>query len=181
MAFCSHCATEYVQDAKFCHKCGKEAARTVSNTSTIDVLAGNVSTASSPAGQSSQNPTISGTTGSSRLSFGAYHMKKEQECLSCSPQGSVGKKLKKTTSNNNTAAQVKVNVGIVTLRDGQLLPKVGSMLPLYVDNLVGSKELLDKTVEKHSRFNSQFQITQACISCCTVTLLKCKRLKPFLV
>ena len=72
MVFCSHCGTEYVQDAKVCYKCGKEAARTVSNTSTIDILAGNVSTASSPAGQSSQNPTTSGTTGSSRLSFGAY-------------------------------------------------------------------------------------------------------------
>ena len=114
-----------------------------------------MSTASSPAGQSSQNPTTSGTTGSSRLSFGAYRMKKEQERLSCSPKGSVGKKLKKTTSNNNTAAQVKVNVGIVTLRDGRLLPKRSTMLPLNVDNLVGSKELLDKAVENHSRFNSQ--------------------------
>ena len=80
MVFCSHCGTEYVQDAKFCHECGKEAAQTGSNTSTVDILADNVSTASSPAGQSSQNPTTSGTTGSSRLSFGAYRMKREQEC-----------------------------------------------------------------------------------------------------
>ena len=50
---------------------------------------------------------------------------------------------------------MKVNVGIVTLRDGRLLPKRSTMLPLYVENFVGSKELLDKAVEKHSRFNSQ--------------------------
>ena len=81
-----------------CHKCCKEATRTVPNVSTIDVLSGTVATTS---GRSNENRTTSDKTGSSRLSFTAYRMRKEQERLSCSPKGPVGKKLKKAVSNNN--------------------------------------------------------------------------------
>ena len=150
MVFCSVCGTEHVHNAKFCHKCGKEATRTVPNVSTIDVLSGTVATTS---GRSNENRTTSDKTGSSRLSFTAYRMRKEKERSACSPKGPVGKKLKKAVSNNNTDVQVKVNVGIMTFKDGRLLPKRSTMLPLNVSDRVGSEELLEKAVEKHSRFN----------------------------
>ncbi len=146
MVFCSHCGTEYVHNAKFCHKCGKEAAQAVSNDSTSVVTTG-TSTC-----QSNENRSTSDRSGSSRLSFSAYRMRKELERSSCSPKEPVGKKSKKATK--NTTVEVKVNVGIMTLRDGRLLPKRSTMLLLNVNDLIDSKELLHKAVEKHSRFNS---------------------------
>ena len=163
MVFCSRCGTEYVHNAKFCHKCGKEAAQTVSinDDSSAAVSTGSLTRAGTSTSQStgsgSSRLTTAGTltsqstgSGSSRLSFSAYRMRKEQERSSCSP---LTKKSKKTPS-KNTAVDVRINVGIMTLRDGRLLPKRNTTLPLNVNDLIGSKELLDKAVEKHSRFNS---------------------------
>ena len=41
----------------------------------------------------------------------------------------------------------------MTFKDGRLLPTRSTMLPLNVSDRVGSEELLEKAVEKHSRFD----------------------------
>ncbi|CAB4042621.1 Hypothetical predicted protein, partial [Paramuricea clavata] len=120
MVFCSGCGTEYVHNAKFCHKCGKKASQiAVPNDINDDtsVSTGSGTTTSASTSQSNEHRTTSDRSGSSRLSFSAYRMKKEQERSSCSPKGPMAKKSKKAAS-KNTTVEVKVNVGIMTLRDG---------------------------------------------------------------
>ena len=62
MVFCSRCGTEYVHNAKFCHKCGKEAAQTVSinDDSSAAVSTGSLTRAGTSTSQSTGS-------GSSRL------------------------------------------------------------------------------------------------------------------
>jgi hypothetical protein len=156
MVFCSGCGTEYVHNAKFCHKCGKKASQSAVPNGINDdtsVSTGSGTSTSASTSQSNEHRTTYDRSGSARLSFSAYRMKKEQERSSCSPKGPMAKKSKKAAS-KNTTVEVKVNVGIMTLRDGRLLPKRNTMLPLNVNDLIGSNELLDKAVEKHSCFNS---------------------------
>jgi hypothetical protein len=81
-------------------------------------------------------------------------MRKEGERSSCF-KPKLGPKAKKSkTQDTRKAVDVKVNVGILIFRDGKLIPKRNTTLPLTVSDLTGVKELLNKAVEKHSRFNS---------------------------
>ena len=49
--------------------------------------------------------------------------------------------------------QVKINIGVMIMKDGRLSIKRGYSLPLNVTPDVTSEDLLEKAVEKHSRFH----------------------------
>ena len=50
---------------------------------------------------------------------------------------------------------MKINIGVLILKDGKLLLKRGTTLPLIVAPSIGSEELLAKAVKKHTGFNEQ--------------------------
>ena len=64
------------------------------------------------------------------------------------------KKIKTQPQDWKKAVDVKVNIGVMVFRNGKLIPKRNTSLPLTVSDLIGSEELLSKAVDKQSRFNS---------------------------
>ena len=147
MTFCSQCGVECVANAKFCHSCGCEISQQRPRNATATSSA-------------NSTPSTSGSTlthincNRSRLSFGAYGIRKEVERSSCFKlKDSNPKKMKRQSA---VTVDVKVNVGIVTFRDEKMLPRRNTTLPLTVKDTVGKEELLNTAVEKHSRFNSNF-------------------------
>ena len=82
MTFCSQCGVECVANAKFCHSCGCEISQQKPRNATATSSA-------------NSTPSTSGSTlthincNRSRLSFGAYRIRKEVERSSCfKPKGS---------------------------------------------------------------------------------------------
>ena len=51
-------------------------------------------------------------------------------------------------------SEVKINIGVMTLKDGVLNMKRGITLPLTVPQCIGTDDLLGKAVDKHNRFNN---------------------------
>ena len=145
MTFCSQCGVECVANAKFCHSCGCEISQQRPRNATATSSA-------------NSTPSTSGSTlthincNRSRLSFGAYRIRKEVERSSCFKLKDSNPKKMKTQS--AVTVDVKLNVGIVTFRDEKMLPRRNTTLPLTVKDTVGKEELLNTAVEKHSRFNS---------------------------
>ena len=76
MTFCSQCGVECVANAKFCHSCGCEISQQRPRNATATSSA-------------NSTPSTSGSTlthincNRSRLSFGAYRIRKEVERSSC--------------------------------------------------------------------------------------------------
>ena len=50
-------------------------------------------------------------------------------------------------------SKVKINIGIMVLRDGGLIAKRGLTLPLTVRESISAEELLEKAMEKHHHLN----------------------------
>ena len=61
---------------------------------------------------------------------------------------------KKAKTEEKQTAPVKINIGIMVMKDGKLSIKRGATLPLSVLPDIDSQQLLTKAVEKHARFNN---------------------------
>lgn len=164
MVFCSQCGVEYVANAKFCHNCGNEASQQQhrapvdgGTTGTTMTSSTSFSTPNTNEGRiSGSGSTSSRGNNASRLSFGAYRMRKEMDRSSnFKSKGPKPKKSKVQAPNSRKAAvEVKVNVAVAVFKEGKLIPRRSTSLPLTVNDLIGKEELLNKAVEKQSRFNS---------------------------
>ena len=141
--FCSACGSSCIPNAKFCHQCGKE----LSNTSSMSSQSSGTPTSSTSA---TKNTT---TKRSGVRSFQSYRARKEEERSKFFKNCST--RTKKVKLEANLPKEVKINIGVLILKDGKLSLKRGATLPLTVAPTIGSEELLAKAVKKHTRFNEQ--------------------------
>ena len=161
MTFCSRGAAEYVANAKFCHNCGEKVflqhRASVNNEASTPTTSGaRVTIADNTNERQISTPGTATASGhnSNRLSFSAYRMHKEGERSSNFKSKGPKPKKVKTQDARKATVDVKVNVGVMVFRDGKLIPKRNTSLPLTVNDLIGQEELLSKAVDKQSRFNS---------------------------
>ena len=54
----------------------------------------------------------------------------------------------------NPEKEVKINIGVLAMKDGNLSVKRGVTLPLSVSPKISSEDLLRKAVDKHNHFNN---------------------------
>jgi hypothetical protein len=134
--FCSGCGISCIPNAKFCHQCGKEITDHQDTSGT-----------SSGSGTSAENAN----RGKGLTSFQSFRARKEGERSKFFK--TCGTKAKKSKLEDKQPEEVKINIGVMILKDGKLSIKRGATLPLTVAPSIGSKELLTKAVEKHTRFN----------------------------
>lgn len=84
------------------------------------------------------------------MSFAAFRSRKEEERANYFKPSA--KKLK--IGSEKPEKEVKINVGVLALEDGNLSVKSGVTLPLSVSPKIISEDLLRKAVDKHNRFNN---------------------------
>jgi len=138
MMFCSFCGEKCATAAIFCHKCGKMISLSVDKEN------------GSPSGVHCEQKT-SATASKPLITFAAFLSWKEDDRSNyCKP--SATKRLKKEPE--RVEKEVKVQVGIVTMKDGGLPVKRGVTLPVTVSPKSNSEDLLKKAVDKHNRFNN---------------------------
>ena len=138
MMFCSFCGEKCATAAIYCHKCGKMISLSVDKEN------------GSPSGVHCVQKT-SATASKPLLTFAAFRSRKEDDRSKyCKP--SAAKRLKKEPE--RVEKEVKVQVGIVTMKDGGLSVKRGVTLPVTVSPKSNSEDLLKKAVDKHNRFNN---------------------------
>ena len=135
MMFCSFCGEKCAIAAIFCHKCGKMISLSV------DKEYG------SPSGEQKTSATASKPL----LTFAGFRSRKEDD-RSKYFKPSVAKRLKKKPE--RVEKEVKIQVGIVTMKDGGLSVKRGVTLPVTVSPKSNSEDLLKRAVDKHNRFNN---------------------------
>ena len=135
MMFCSFCGEKCAIAAIFCHKCGKMISLSVDKEN------------GSPSGVQKTSATASKPL----LTFAAFRSRKEDD-LSKYFKPSVAKRLKMEPE--RVEKEVKIQVGIVTMKDGGLSVKRGVTLPLTVSPKSNSEDLLKRAVDKHNRFNN---------------------------
>ena len=121
-------------DAAFCHKCGKK------------ISAGKKDGSPGPSGIQQ----TSSTAPEQLLSFAAFRSRKEEERAKYFKPSA--KKLK--TGPEKPEKEVKINVGVLAMKEGNLSVKRGVTLPLSVSPKINSEDLLRKAVDKHNRFNN---------------------------
>ena len=138
MMFCSFCGEKCATAAIFCHKCGKMISLSVDKEN------------GSPSGVHCVQKT-SATASKPLLTFAAFRSRKEDD-RSKYFKPSAAKRLKKEPE--RVEKEVKVQVGIVTMKDGGLSVKRGVTLPLTVSPKINAEDLLKRAVDKHNRFNS---------------------------
>ena len=161
--FCSECGAKCIDEALFCHKCGVRLAMFPSSSQTADAEATSMATtttttstsitsgASSSSGSSSSRPvkTLAGGTGPPIMTFHDFRSRKEN-CRRSQFKPKAAKKHKSEST-------VNVKIGLITYRQehGELKASRGSSTnhTVSVSPSVGVGELLEKAVEKHSRFN----------------------------
>ena len=152
--FCSTCGTECVSTAKFCHKCGfrtkpkgEEQENTTKDGSTSSVHVDGTSSGGRDRGGCDDS---SKTAGAVTVTFDQFKKRKEEDRRSY-----FGKRGKKVNLQADLdSSDVKIDIGVIVLKDGILLMKRGSTLPVTVPQTIGSDDLLEKAVEKHSRYNT---------------------------
>ena len=138
--FCSGCGMTCIPDAKFCHKCGKE-------------ISDNKGSCATEVGGTPTGSTVGNTNrGTGVTSFNSYRARKQDERSRFFK--TCGTKAKKTKVEDKQPTEVKINVGIMVMKDGKLSVKRGATLPLTVAPSAGPQQLLTKAIEKHSRFNN---------------------------
>ena len=99
----------------------------------------------------STSATGSGIGASGLLTFAQFRARKEED-RSKYFRNKPGKKLK-LDRKGNVDCQTKINIGVMIMKDGRLLIKRGYSLPINVTPNITSEELLEKAVEKQSRFH----------------------------
>ena len=144
--FCSSCGQNCPLEAKYCHKCGELLKKNVTEG------AGSVDEGSKK-DESGSKPgaTGSGIGTSGLLTFAQFRSRKEED-RSKHFRNKPGKKLK-LDCKGNVDCQTKINIGVMIMKDGRLSIKRGYSLPINVTPNITSEDLLEKAVEKHSRFH----------------------------
>ena len=144
--FCSSCGQNCPLEAKYCHKCGELLKQNVTEG------AGSVDEGSKK-DESGSKPgaTGSGIGTSGLLTFAQFRSRKEED-RSKHFRNKPGKKLK-LDCKGNVDCQTKINIGVMIMKDGRLSIKRGYSLPINVTPNITSEDLLEKAVEKHSRFH----------------------------
>ena len=140
--FCSSCGENCASEAKFCHKCGGRLQQNVAEgAGHVNECGGSASTASS------------GSSGASGLlTFKQFRARKEEDRSKHFRKKNPQKKMK-LSHKGNVDCEVKINIGLMTMRDGRLSIKRGYSLPLSLTADITAEDLLAKAVEKHSRFH----------------------------
>ena len=128
MMFCSFCGEKCATGAIFRHKCGKMISLSVDKEN------------GSPSGVHCVQNT-SATTSKPLLTFTAFRSRKEDD-RSNYCKSSAAKRLKKELE--RIEKEVKVHIGIVTMKDGGLPVKRGVTLPVTVSPKSNSEDLLKK-------------------------------------
>ena len=134
--FCSSCGTECPLSGKFCGHCGHRINDVTQNTTRKVDEGGASGGASIP------------------LTFKQFKSKKEEDRKGYFRNNSGNKRpVKRARLGQPSDSEVKINIGVMILRDGGLIAKRGITLPITVRESIGAEELLEKAVEKHHRFN----------------------------
>ena len=135
--FCSSCGQNCSLEAKYCHKCG-------------DLLKQNVTEGAGSVDEGSKKDE-SGSKPSGSGIGAQFRARKEEDRLKHF-RNKPGKKLK-LDRKGNVDCQTKINIGVMIMKDGRLSIKRGYSLPINVTPNITSEDLLEKAVEKHSRFH----------------------------
>ena len=144
--FCSSCGQNCPLEAKYCHKCGELLKQNVTEG------AGSVDEGSKK-DESGSKPGATGSgIGTSRLLTFAQFRSRKEEDRSKHFRNKPGRKLK-LDRKGNVDCQTKINIGVMIMKDGRLSIKRGYSLPINVTPNITSEDLLEKAVEKHSRFH----------------------------
>ena len=156
--FCSKCGANSIEEALFCHKCGVRL-RTLSNSDagTTDMAAILTSGPSSSTTTTSRRATslaapkvLAAGTGKPLITFHQFQSKKENTRRSQFTQKSAKKQ-------KIVIKEVKLKIGTITYRPeiDELKVSRGPSTnhAILVSPSAGVLELLQKAVEKHSRFN----------------------------
>ena len=144
--FYSSCRQNCPLEAKYCHKCGELLQQNVTEG------AGSVDEGSKKdESDSKPGATRSGIGTSGLLTFAQFRSQKEED-RSKHFRNKPGKKLK-LDRKGNVDCQTKINIGVMIMKDGRLSIKRSCSLPINVMPNITSEDLLEKAVEKHSRFH----------------------------
>lgn len=144
--FCSSCGENCPLEAKYCHKCGDRLQHNATEGAAI-VDEGSKKDES----DGSASATGSGSKASGLLTFAQFRARKEEDRSKHFKSKPVKKM--KLHHKGNVDCQVKINIGVMIMKDGRLSIKRGYSLPLNVTPNITSEDLLEKAVEKHSRFH----------------------------
>ena len=146
--FCSSCGENCLLEAKYCHKCGDHLKNNVTEPEASVDEGSN----KNKSGSSASGP-CSGSGASALLTFAQFRARKEEDRLKHFRNKS-GKKMKLDRKVNvDCQTNCKINIGVMIMKDGHLTIKRGYTLPINVTPNVTSEDLLEKAVEKHSRFH----------------------------
>ena len=147
--FCSGCGNLCIPNAKFCHLCGKEVLSDEKEMATT-YTSSTFPCSSTRNTSSTTSNTVTGVR-TSFQSFDSFRARKAED-RSRFFKTKCPAKAKKAKVEQQPS-EVKINIGVLLLKDGKLAVRRGATLPLTVAPSVGSHELLRRAVEKHSRFN----------------------------
>ena len=154
--FCSSCGQNCPLEAKYCHKCGDLLKQYVNEG------AGSVDEGSKKDESGSEPSTGSGIGASGLLTFAQFRARKEED-RSKHFRNKPGKKLK-LDRKGNVDCETNINIAVMIMKDGRLSIKRGYSLPINVTPNITSEELLQKAVEKHSRFHKDVVTFYFCSS-----------------
>ena len=97
--------------------------------------------------------TGSGSGASGLLTFTQFRSRKEEDRWKHF-RNKPGKKLK-LDRQGNVDCQTKIHIGVMIMKDGRLSNKKGYSLPINVTLNITYEGVLEKAVEKHSRFHKE--------------------------
>ena len=129
-----------ISAAQFCRQCG-------------NTISPNENALKRDASAVDDNGT--GGSGTAPLTFAQFKARKEED-----RKGYFRRKRPKTAkgprvlNQADVNSEVKINIGVMTLKDGVLSVKRGITLPLAVPQCIGTDDLLGKAVDKHNQFNN---------------------------
>lgn len=150
--FCSRCGKSCVTNANFCHGCGSKITGNkevnIPGSKSGDANSKRASTSTCSSSCATGNGT---STSTPPVTFSQFRARKEDD-RNKHFKKKDGKRVK-LDSKAETSTEVKINIGIMSIKDEAICVKRGATLPLTVPATITYDELLTKAVEKHHRFN----------------------------
>ena len=150
--FCSNCGKSNPTGANYCHKCGSKINGNKANNTSKDTSGETSCDSSERANTSSNASCATGVTSTSPpITFAQFRACKEDD-RNKHFKKKDGKRVKLNSKPAEPLA-VKINIGIMVLKDEALVVKRGVTLPLTIPATVKYEDMLAKAVEKHHQFN----------------------------